>query len=69
LKQWLNEKKDIEVESDEFENGQLKKRVEELEKKLQTAEFKAIAFSAIVDIAAKEVDIPIRKKYNTKPSK
>lgn len=52
-----------------FENLQLKKRVEELEKKLKEAEMKAIAFSTMVDIAEEEFNIPIRKKYNTKPSK
>jgi transposase len=62
-------KKDIKVRSDEFEALQLKKRIEELEKQLQTAEMKAIAFSTMVDIAEKEFNIPIRKKYNTKPSK
>lgn len=62
-------KKDIEVGSDEFESLQLKKRIEELEKQLQTAEMKAIAFSTMVDIAEKEFNIPIRKKYNTKSSK
>jgi transposase-like protein len=62
-------KKDIEVGSDEFETLQLKKRIEELEKQLQTAEMKAIAFSTMVDIAEKEFNIPIRKKHNTKPSK
>jgi hypothetical protein len=62
-------KKEIEVGSDEFETLQLKKRVEELERQLQAAELKAIAFSTMVDIAEKEFNIPIRKKYNTKPSK
>jgi len=62
-------KKDIEVDSEEFETLQLKKRIEELGKQLQTAEMKAIAFSTMVDIAEKEFNIPIRKKYNTKPSK
>lgn len=62
-------KKKIEVGSDEFETLQLNKRIEELEKQLQTAELKAIAFSTMVDIAEKEFNIPIRKKYNTKPSK
>ena len=60
--------KDIEC-SDEFETLQLKKRIAELEKQLQTAEMKAIAFSTMVDIAEKEYNIPIRKKLNTKPSK
>lgn len=60
-------KKEAKVESDEFETLQLKKRIEELEKQLQTAEMKAIAFSTMVDIAEKEFNIPIRKKLNTKP--
>jgi len=59
-------KKEIEVESDDFETLKLKKRVEELEKQLHTAEMKAIAFSTMVDIAEKEYNIPIRKKHNTK---
>lgn len=52
-----------------FENLQLKKRISELEDQLKDAEMKAIAFSTMVDIAEKEFNIPIRKKYNTKPSK
>lgn len=62
-------KKEIEVGCAEFETLQLKKRIEVLEKQLQTAELKAIAFSTMVDIAEKEFNIPIRKKYNTKPSR
>ena len=56
-------------EEDSFENLQLKKRISELEKQLSDAEMKAIAFSTMVDIAEKEFNIPIRKKYNTKPLK
>ncbi|VEI95126.1 hypothetical protein [Kaistella jeonii] len=52
--------------SDDFEMLKLKKRISELEKQLQTAEMKAIAFSTMVDIAEKEFNIPIRKKSNTK---
>jgi transposase len=52
-----------------FEILQLKKRIYELENKLKDAEMKAIAFSAMVDIAEKEFKIPIRKKLNTKPLK
>ena len=55
--------------SDFFENLQLKKRIEELEKQLKDAEMKSIAYSTMVDIAEKEFNIPIRKKLNTKPSK
>lgn len=55
--------------TDSFETLQLKKRLVELEKQLKDAEMKAVAFSAMIDIAEKEFQIPIRKKYNTKPSK
>jgi transposase len=54
---------------DDFETLQLKKRIAELENQLKDAEMKAIAYSTMVDIAEKEFKIPIRKKYNTKPSK
>jgi len=50
----------------DFETLQLKTRIAELEKKLKDAEMKAIAYSTMVDIAEKEFNLPIRKKYNTK---
>lgn len=51
-----------------FEMLQLKKRIAELEKQLKDAEMKAIAYATMVDIAEKELNIPIKKKFNTKPS-
>ncbi len=51
---------------DDFETLQLKTRIAELEKKLKDSELKAIAYSTMVDVAEKEFNIPIRKKYNTK---
>ena len=51
---------------DDFETLQLKKRIADLEKKLKDADMKAIAYSTMVDVAEKEFNIPIRKKYNTK---
>jgi hypothetical protein len=54
-------------DDESFEHLQLKKRIAELEKQLKDAELKAIAFSTMVDIAEKEFNIPIRKKFNTKP--
>ncbi|MBU1045081.1 MAG: hypothetical protein KJ915_11875 [Candidatus Omnitrophica bacterium] len=65
----MKNKKGQENSTESFENLQLRKRVEELEKQLKDAELKAIAFSTMVDIAEKEFNIPIRKKLNTKPSK
>ena len=58
--------KDAKAGIDDFETLQLKKRIVELEKKLKDADMKAIAYSTMVDIAEKEFNIPIRKKYNTK---
>ncbi len=67
----MAKKKSVKTEAspdpESFENLQLKKRISELEKQLKDAELKAIAFSTMIDIAEKELKIPIRKKYNTKP--
>lgn len=60
------QKKETRQSSEDFETLKLKKRIADLEKQLQTAEMKAIAFSTMVDIAEKELNIPIRKKHNTK---
>jgi len=65
----MKEKDEIKHNAESFEILQLKKRIEELEKQLQDAEMKAIAFSTMVDIAEREFKIPIRKKVNTKPLK
>ena len=54
---------------DTFETEQLKKRIAQLEAQLKEAEMKALAYSTMVDLAEKEFNLPIRKKYNTKPSK
>lgn len=62
-------KKNAENRSEDFETLQFKKRIAELEEQLKETEMKAIAFSTMVDIAEKEFNIPIRKKFNTKPSK
>lgn len=62
----MAEKKNPEQES--FETLQLKKRIAELEKQLKDAEMKAIAYATMVDIAEKEFNIPIKKKFNTKLS-
>jgi len=62
-------KKSENKSTEDFEMIQLKKRIAELENQLKDAEMKAILFSTMVDIAEKEFNIPIRKKYNTKPSK
>ena len=65
----LKKNKTVNDSVESFEMQQLKKRISELEQQLKDAEMKAIAFSTMVDIAEQEFNIPIRKKYNTKPSK
>jgi len=50
-----------------FETIQLEKRIAELEKELKDCKMRSIAYSTMVDIAEKEFNISIRKKYNTKP--
>jgi len=65
----MKKRKSLDEQASSFENLQLKKRIEELEKQLKDAELKAVAYSTRGDIAEKEFKIPIRKKYNTKPSK
>lgn len=64
----MTEKEKADSSDESFENLQLKKRIAELEKQLKDAEMKAIAWATMVDIAEKEFNIPIKKKFNTKPS-
>lgn len=64
----MADKEQSHPEQESFETLQLKKRIAELEKQLKDAEMKAIAYATMVDIAEKEFNIPIKKKFNTKPS-
>jgi len=47
----------------------MKKRIKELEKQLEEAELKAMVYDTMIDVAERELKIPIRKKYVTKQSK
>lgn len=53
----------------EFEHLQLQRRVLELENQLHESEMKSIAWQTMVEIAEREFNISIKKKYATKPSK
>ena len=55
--------------SESFENLELKRKIEKLERQLKDAEMKALAYSTMIDIAEKELKISIKKKHNTKPFK
>ena len=61
-----NQKQELESGSD-FETLQLKKRILELENQLHDSEMKAIAWQTMVEIAEREFNISIKKKFNTKP--
>jgi len=63
----MNEQEKSDKVNESVENIELKKQVAELEKKLEEAEMKAVAYSTMVDVAEKEFKISIRKKSNTKP--
>jgi len=53
----------------DFEYLQLQKRIIDLEKQLQESEMKSIAWQTMIEIAERELNISIKKKFNTKPSK
>ena len=58
----MNKNKNITQEiGAEFENIQLKRRVLELEKKLQESEMKSIAYETMIEIAERELNISIKK--------
>ena len=59
-----NQKEDT---GSEFDNLQLKKRIIELEQQLHDSEMKSIAWQTMVEIAEREFNISIKKKFNTKP--
>jgi len=59
-----NQKEDT---GSEFDNLQLKKRIIELEQQLHDREMKSIAWQTMVEIAEREFNISIKKKFNTKP--
>ncbi|SRR5574343_374834 len=44
----------------------LQKRIKELEKALETAKLRAEGYEIMIDIAEKELNIPIRKKFDAK---
>ena len=69
MAQKKSERIDKESNKGNSEHIELKRRIADLEKQLKEAELKAIAYSTMIDIAEKELKIPIRKKLDTKPSK
>jgi transposase len=52
-----------------FEKLQLERRIKELEQRLETAELQRIAYQMMVEMAEKEFNISIKKKYHTQSLK
>ena len=67
MKKQADSAKNEQTGSQDVELTRLKMRITQLEKELEFAQIKATAFSMMVDIAEKEFNLPIRKKYTTKP--
>ncbi|MCL1833309.1 MAG: hypothetical protein FWG49_02285 [Leptospirales bacterium] len=63
-----HKKRDLEIGPD-FENLRLQRRILELEKQLHESEMKSIAYETMIEIAERELNISIKKKFNTGPSK
>jgi hypothetical protein len=53
----------------DFELSQWQRRVLDLERQLHESEMKGIAWQLMIELAEKEFEIEIKKKFNTKPSK
>ena len=53
----------------DYETLQLKKRILDLEKQLHESQMKSIAWQTMIEIAERDLNISIKKKFNTKPSK
>ena len=56
----------LDTENSDKDPVELQKRVKELEKQLETAQLKAEGYELMIEIAEKELKIPIRKKSDTK---
>ncbi len=55
-------------EEESLNKSDLQKRIKELERALADAKLKAEGYSHMIDIAERELKIPIRKKSSTKQS-
>jgi transposase len=51
-----------------FEMLQFKNRIEDLEKQLKDAQLKVVAYATMIELAEKELNINIKKKFNSKSS-
>jgi transposase-like protein len=68
-KMYLMKCEDKNQEQTDFESLQLQKRISDLEKQLSESEMKCIAWQMMIELAEKEFNISIKKKFNIKSSK
>jgi hypothetical protein len=60
--------KDPKSTQESFEMLQAKNRIADLEKQLKDAQLKVVAYATMVEMAEKELNINIKKKFNSKSS-
>jgi transposase-like protein len=65
----MDKQKEFDADISSFEYLQQKKRITDLEKQLQESEMKAISWQTMVEMAEREFNISIKKKFITKPLK
>jgi len=53
----------------DIDKESLDQRIKDLTEQLKEAQLQSEAYNLMIEIAEKELNIPIRKKYNTKQSK
>lgn len=58
--------KTLDAEKNEKSPEELQKRIKELEKQLEIAQLKAEGYELMIEVAEKELKLPIRKKSGTK---
>jgi hypothetical protein len=65
----MSKKSKLEDDVSSIENLQLHNRIRELEKQLKESELKSVAYQTMIDIAERDLNISIKKKFDTKASK
>ena len=56
----------LDMDSNDKDPAELQRRIKELEKQLEVAQLKAEGYELMIELAEKELKIPIRKKSGTK---
>ncbi len=65
----LEQQTEVVMAKEDKETKALLLKIKQLEKSLDDAEFKALAYSKLIDVAERELNISIRKKSDTKQSR